>query len=252
MILDQSCAPTFAAHQTFHPRFGWIKKGFDAARIDSSVFTSEDAPLRLGVGKNMVDAIRFWCNAFGVLTKSSTTSRGKVLADVPTNFGEALIGPDGLDPYMEDPSTLWVLHWRALSAPSLLPVWWLLFNRFSGREFTQEDVMRFIQDEIDAANWTQPNPSSLLKDVDCLIRMYSMRDARGRQTIDDLLDSPFREMGLLVSASQPGAYRLVLGQKPALSSAAVAFACADYIANALVGAQTCSLTKLLTDFGSPG
>lgn len=48
----------FARHETFHPRFGWLKKGFDRAAIDSEVFLRPDAPVRLGVGKNMVRAIR--------------------------------------------------------------------------------------------------------------------------------------------------------------------------------------------------
>lgn len=28
----------FARHETFHPRFGWLKKGFDLASIDSEIF----------------------------------------------------------------------------------------------------------------------------------------------------------------------------------------------------------------------
>ena len=47
-------ASIFARHETFHPRFGWLKKGFDRASIDSETFLREDAPVRLGVGKNMV------------------------------------------------------------------------------------------------------------------------------------------------------------------------------------------------------
>jgi len=50
--------PVFARHETFHPWFGWLKKGFDAATQDPEVFLREDAPVRLGVGKNMVNAIR--------------------------------------------------------------------------------------------------------------------------------------------------------------------------------------------------
>jgi hypothetical protein len=54
--------PVFARHETFHPRFGWLKKGFDLAKQDPDIFLREDAPVRLGVGKNMVSAIRYWCN----------------------------------------------------------------------------------------------------------------------------------------------------------------------------------------------
>ena len=50
--------PVFARHETFHPRFGWLKKGFDAAQKNPGIFLQEDAPVRLGVGKNMVNSIR--------------------------------------------------------------------------------------------------------------------------------------------------------------------------------------------------
>ena len=39
-------SPVFARHETFHPRFSWIKKGFDAARLYPAVFLQEDAPVR--------------------------------------------------------------------------------------------------------------------------------------------------------------------------------------------------------------
>ncbi|KOR34363.1 hypothetical protein AM228_24585 [Planktothricoides sp. SR001] len=31
--------PVFARHETFHPRFGWIKKGFDAAKKTPDYFS---------------------------------------------------------------------------------------------------------------------------------------------------------------------------------------------------------------------
>lgn len=57
--------PIFARHETFHPRFGWLKKGFDRASDDAEVFLRDDAPIRLGVGKT-------WCapSATGVLPLS--------------------------------------------------------------------------------------------------------------------------------------------------------------------------------------
>ena len=31
MRLDESCERVFARHETFHPRYGWLKKAVDAA-----------------------------------------------------------------------------------------------------------------------------------------------------------------------------------------------------------------------------
>lgn len=51
-------------HETFTPRYGWLKKGFDACAHNPHVFTDETAIEQLGVGKNMVQSIRYWCQLF--------------------------------------------------------------------------------------------------------------------------------------------------------------------------------------------
>ena len=57
----------FARHETFCPRYGWLKKGFDAVSQDPKVFDQPDAIETLGVGKNMIRAIRYWCMAFKII-----------------------------------------------------------------------------------------------------------------------------------------------------------------------------------------
>lgn len=51
--------PIFARHETFHPRFGWLKKGYDKAIENSAIFSEESVSTTLGVGKNMVKTIRY-------------------------------------------------------------------------------------------------------------------------------------------------------------------------------------------------
>ena len=60
MRLVDAAKPTFARHETFHPRYGWFRKAYSHVDADPHVFSREDAPVRVGVGKNMVRAIRFW------------------------------------------------------------------------------------------------------------------------------------------------------------------------------------------------
>ncbi|MDF2212363.1 DUF4007 family protein [Arthrospira platensis NCB002] len=67
LLNSYSPNPVFARHETFHPRFGWLKKGFELANKDAGIFWAEDAPVRLGVGKNMVRSLRYWCQAFKIL-----------------------------------------------------------------------------------------------------------------------------------------------------------------------------------------
>ena len=254
MRLDQAANPMFAYHQTFHPRFGWLKKGFDAAVLDPGVFLADDATVRLGVGKNMVSAIRFWTTAFHVLDKYTLPDNARATYSGPTPLGCALLDEQfGLDPYSEDLATLWILHWHLVSSVSDVPVWWSTFNSFTALEFSEEQLFEFVCDEVNASSWTAPNVSSIEKDVDCLLHMYAPRTARARQGIDDLLDSPFRELRLIVeSPGKSGNVRFNRGPKPGLSAEIVVYTCLDFMSRNEPDARTATVTHLTTDPGTPG
>lgn len=255
MRLEQAAHATFANHQTFHPRFGWVKKAYDGAVSNARIFTEPDATVRLGVGKNMVDAIRFWGTALNVIARRPDPDRPRSNLARPTVLGNALLDDEtGWDPYFEDVGTLWVLHWHAVSAITRLPVWWAVLNDLTALEFTEEELVRFAADEIAATTWAQPTERSIAKDVDCLLRMYApRRTTKGRQTLDDLLDSPFRELGLIVPAPGNGdAYRFVRGQKSSLAPEIVVYACLDYLSRTDPDARTATITHLTADSGTPG
>ena len=59
--------PSFSGHQTFPFRYTWLKKGVDAVTENPKIFSSENASVTLGVGKNMVNSIRHWCSVAGFI-----------------------------------------------------------------------------------------------------------------------------------------------------------------------------------------
>jgi hypothetical protein len=249
MRLDFACLPIFARHETFHPRYGWVKKGYDAAATDPDMFGRDDAVVELGVGKNMVRSIRHWSLAFKVLT-SAKTGASRAPRAVPSRIGEIMFANDGWDPYCEVPGTLWLLHWWLVAPPSIAPAWWLTFNEFAGIEFSDDDLEQFIVDRT--AGWASPHASAVKKDVSCLLRMYASIGAT-RATFDDLIDCPFRELGLISPSSvSPGAYRMLVGVKPTLPPSMVAFASLDFVARTARESQTVTISSLSTEPGSPG
>ena len=140
MHLSEAAEPTFARHETFHPRYGWFRKAYNFAAKDTRIFSREDAPVRLGVGKNMVRAIRFWGLAAKLIKPNRQSSKSHASELAPTPLGHFLFGVSGWDRYMEDPGTLWLLHWLLLARPCRLPVWWLAFNEFHPVEFADDDL----------------------------------------------------------------------------------------------------------------
>ncbi|MDT9192367.1 MULTISPECIES: DUF4007 family protein [unclassified Limnospira] len=240
-IIDppQSVNPVFARHETFHPRFGWLKKGFDKAKEDPGVFLAEDAPVRLGVGKNMVRSLRYWCQAFKILE-----------GDRPTVFGENLLKDDGWDPFLEDPASLWLLHWNLLKPPCDAAAWHYTFNQFRRVEFSQNDLFLAVSDYGKTLKKNLAD-SSINKDVSCLLRMY-VKQSRNHQVSEDSIDCPFAELGLITRAGDSKYYTFRVNQKRNLPPEIVVAACLEYAEFVGREQRTIALSRLLYDIGSPG
>jgi len=57
----------YSGHESFPLRYAWLPKAYRAlARDAASLSDDERAMVELGVGKNMVRAIRFWVLATGI------------------------------------------------------------------------------------------------------------------------------------------------------------------------------------------
>ena len=46
MRLVDAAKPTFARHETFHPRYGWFRKAYSHVDADPHVFSRDRAPTR--------------------------------------------------------------------------------------------------------------------------------------------------------------------------------------------------------------
>jgi Protein of unknown function (DUF4007) len=238
--IENPVNPVFANHETFHPRFGWLKKGFDTAKRNPDIFLQDDAPVRLGVGKNMVRAIRYWSSAFKILDKNS----------FPTRFGEKLLGNNGWDVYLEDPASLWLLHWNLLKPTCDAAAWYYIFNVFRDLDFTKEDILAGLKDYINNFNKTIAE-SSFIKDVNCILRMYATQDlSRDNSPVEDSIDCPFNELGLIRHFGRN--YQFKIGAKASLPPSVIVATCLEYASWASQGGQTINIPSLLYDEGSPG
>ena len=253
MRLVDAAVPMFARHETFHPRYGWFRKAYAHVAANPRAFFGDDAPVRIGVGKNMVRAIRFWGLAAKLVAEDprSPTPRSPELMTTP--LGDALFGQGGWDEYMEDPGTLWLLHWLLLAPPCHLPIWWLAFNDFHAVEFTENDLQAAVDTQLDlAAEWRKPHPSSIKKDVGALLRTYAPPDRRRRVAIDDILDCPLRELDLINRSPGHGRYRFTVGTKITLPSEVLAYSVLDYLNRIGISGTTVTVSRLALSPGSPG
>jgi hypothetical protein len=247
LITEAIPTPTFANHESFHLRYGWLKKGYNQAVKDKHIFTHNDATIKLGVGKNMVRAIKFWGIANKILTSSSTRD-GTV---TPTEIGNIIFDDNkGLDPYLEKSETLWLLHWLLYAPPCRIPVWWIIMNEFTATNINIDDITETITRRItNMPEWNTPSPKSIKKDIDVFIHTYTTR--QDKLTIEDYLDCPFRQLHMIKHISKD-TIRLVFGKKHGLTPMITAFICLDFVNRAGITSKNISVTRLATEAGSVG
>lgn len=185
----------FGRHETFSLRYSWLPKGYQALQKNSAVFTAEDATLVLGVGKNMVASIRYWLKACQIIEAES---------QLPTPVGELIFSSlYGLDPYLEDEATLWLLHWLLATNPEQATACYWFFNRYHKPEFNNIELLTALSDFVseELIKTKRPAQSTLKNDAQLILRMYSQTKASARSPLEETLDSPLSELRLIAQVS---------------------------------------------------
>lgn len=185
----------FARHETFYIREGWLFKGMRAIRIAEennilpTIFLDADAPERLGIGRNMVRSLRFWMQATG-LTREHSEGRS---VQRLTPFGK-LVWEN--DKYIEDPLTLWLLHYHLVSSEALATTWYWFFNHYSPTQFDDEQALHTLQSWATIYETERTIAvSSLKKDVRCLLQTYLPHEKK--HSPEDVKHSPLTQLSIL-------------------------------------------------------
>ena len=183
-------AVSFGRNESFPLRFGWIAKGLKALSVDQKIFNQEDATVTLGVGKNMVASIRYWLQATGVVVRNRKTNTLE-----PTRLGQIAFG-DGGDPYLEDEGTVWLLHWLLAANPVRATAIYWFFNHFHKPRFTGVEVATALTDFVRHEISSKVAVTTLKRDAQLVLRMYSRTMGSTRMTLEDALDSPLATLNL--------------------------------------------------------
>lgn len=174
---------SFSGHETFACKIYWLKKGYDFI-LSGKKFTDEDAVVELGVGKNMVTSIRFWLKAFGIVDDNDET----------TQLADFLFGDQGYDPYLEDPLSLWLLHYQ-LMKNERASIYSLIFNDFrrERNEFTKDRLFSFLNRKIEDRK-VYFSDKTLESDVKVFFGNYTKL---GSKDIEEAYSTILQELGLI-------------------------------------------------------
>lgn len=220
MLFDSSKV-AFGRHETFALRYGWLTKGFQAVQKDSNVFTSPHNTVTLGVGKNMVHAIRYWLLA-AQLIKPSVDS-----GYIPSDIGLYIFGQNGFDPYLEDEATIWLVHWLIASNPKWATGWYWFFNRFHKPQFNSQEVATALLDFTSQHVQQHFSETTIAQEASIILRMYARHSGDKLTVAEDMLDSPLSLLGLITQIPKQKNYLSQAQEHRALPAEIVGFAAAQ-------------------------
>ncbi len=209
---------SFGRHETFALRYAWLSKGFQAFKHNPAIFSSDEATIELGVGKNMVHAIKYWLRA-GMMLKDADDG---LLA---TELGEAIFAEKtGWDPYLEDEATIWLLHWLITTNAELATAWYWFFNSFHKPEFTSEEAADALADFVNSNLSGKHSEKTVRQEIAMILRMYSPPKLNAHAELEEGLDAPLSSLKLVSASEHAHFYRSASASRPHLPISVIGYA----------------------------
>lgn len=187
-----------AGHESFSCRYTWLPKAVRGLAENPKLFSDENqAMVDLGVGKNMARSIRFWAQGAG-MTMAGAKGTGHSLTEV----GTTLLRKGGLDPFLEDIQTLWLIHWN-LSTDTSNPLlaWDYLLNRWQEPEIVPSVVLKALHKEA-AQHENDLSLVTIEQHFETFLHTYVPTRGRKGEVQEDNLDCPLVELELIVRVGE--------------------------------------------------
>ena len=215
----------FTGHDTFPLRYGWLYKAVNHLNLNGKFQTSNEdktreAIVELGVGKNMVNAIRYWAEASSVIAAVNNNNAVHHKVSTEGNYLFGNLDTKGKDPYLEQIASIWLIHFWLNFNYEHLTAYRYFFNYSNVQYFEKsklasdcsEDSKRLVTNEIGIE-------STLKKDIDCFLNTYCKKfksTIKKNLTIDeDHFISPLSELNL-IQDNGGGFYISYLAERPEL------------------------------------
>jgi hypothetical protein len=244
-------------HDTFSLRYGWLFKAVNYLNSGGKLQTSKEdetqqAIIKLGVGKNMVNAIRYWSESAGLVEGKRIQSN---IDYVTTKNGNYLFNEQyGKDPYLEYIGSIWLIHFWLCFNGEELTAYRYFFNIFNGEYFEKQVLLSHMSDDLAklTTNDTSINDSTIQKDIDTFLNTYCKKQAT-KSNDEELFSSPLSELSL-IEENGKNFYLSELKSQPNLPIEIFVYALLQFIQkeSKISKVPKINFTSLLLDPLSPG
>ncbi len=180
----------YGQHQSFYLRDRWLSKAIKPLQVDERFFYDNEAFEKIGLGKNMVQSLRYWVVATRVVEESFNEDRKKV--HHLTTFGEIMYE---YDKFVQLNSTASIIHYHLSKDSEPSTMWYWFFNELNQNTITKEELTELFFNWVEMNEDKKISDKSLKRDIDCLIKLYTA----GQNTDDpeEVIQSPLNKLKLV-------------------------------------------------------
>lgn len=160
----------FRGHESFYIRKGWLQKGIKNILIEDRVFLDKDTNASdvLGIGVNMVKALRYWLNSTGLVSEEiSSGDRRKYMQLTP--FGSVI---NENDKFHEELGTNLLIHYKLSTNEEEATAWYWFFNIYDGSVIDKETFIMELNDYIQHEGEKKVSKKVLEDDYNCILKTY--------------------------------------------------------------------------------
>ncbi len=200
----------YAQHQSFYLRANWISKGLKFVKQDKRFFYDKYAFEKIGLGKNMVQSLKFWLFATGLIEE--VYSDGQKIHQL-TELGNLIYEKDRLLQYND---TLSILHFnliRNINDQSTVFDWF--FNTYIETKTRKEELLDSFMYWVKNKEGKDISNKSLKRDVECLISLYTK--GPNENDPEDITFSPLNKLNLLKIQRSSEGYTNIFKNNPLIN-----------------------------------
>lgn len=232
----------FSGHQTFALRYGWLNKAYNILNYNGK--SDEELVVSLGVGKNMVDSIKYWTEMSGLVPLNVKANlRSKYTTHLTEIFNK-------YDNYLEMNVSTWLLHYFIQKNFIELSFSRWYFNFCNKQFFDKNELVKDLINWLESENLKIPSETTIQKDCDCFLLCYAKKVNRGIMNEDTFI-SPLNELNLVYQV-ESHKYKSDLLEQKSLPPLVFLYCLVDFWQTNFSDSPTISVDSVLTNPGSPG
>lgn len=155
-------------HGSFYLRSGWGTKIIQAVEADDMIFSpanEQEAVDKIGLGRVMIKALRYWADASGLTTEEKVQGG---IAERRTALFDLL---EEKDRYFQKPGSLLLLHRNIALNEENATAWYWAFNEFDKQAFTKEEFVEGLHYFL-AVNEMSIKKAAVDKEFNCFKNTY--------------------------------------------------------------------------------